>query len=80
MNLSNEPQTLHKGTSVAECYPVVHVSDVNSDMQSSSGTTYELLLHSLSRTEEFKKHLGADEYYCYERMYMIMFPHNELFD
>ena len=61
MNLSNEPQTLHKGTRVAECHPVVHVSDVNSDAQSSLGTAQELPLHVRSMTEEFKDRLEADE-------------------
>ena len=64
INLSGEPQTLYKGTDVATCQPVSHVSEQDLELDSSSSrsnVTSELPDHLQSLANEYEDRLKADE-------------------
>ena len=64
INLSGEPQTLYKGTEVATCQPVLHVSEGDMELDSSSSTSHmtsELPDHLQSLANEYKDRLKGDE-------------------
>ena len=64
INLSGEPQTLYKGTDVATCQPVSHLSEQDLELDSSSSrsnVTSELPDHIQSLANEYEDRLKADE-------------------
>ena len=64
INLSGVPKTLYKGTDVATCQPVSHVSEQDLELDSSSSrsnVTSELPDHLQSLANEYEDRLKADE-------------------